>query len=271
MRPASVSELPPDVEVVYAVGDVHGCIKQLHALEALIATDAARAPAVPFAVVYLGDLIDRGPHSSEVIQSLMEAAASKVHRYCVCGNHERAFLDFVDHPELGARWLGIGGAETLRSYGITIPFSRLSKRQLKTLAMEAKASIPQEHIDFLRRLPTALTWKDYLFVHAGVRPGISLENQHPKDLLEIREPFLSSSGPFSRIVVHGHSPSRDPLRLTTRISLDTGCYATGRLSAARLEADTVEFLSVGNAYVRPKGAVILQGPHYEGAAASSEG
>lgn len=231
--------------VIYAVGDVHGCFTQMRQLEDRIMDHAQRKGDRLTQIVYLGDLIDRGPQSSRVLDYILTKAPG-IERHCIAGNHERAMLRFLDSPNTFSDWLAIGGSETLRSYGVGIPRRATSRAALHEIACEARASIPDNHIQFLRALPLALLWGRYVFVHAGVRPGVPLERQNPTDLLGIREPFFETTEQLSSIVVHGHTAVGYPEQVSNRISLDTGCYATGRLSAARLFGDSVTFVTVSS-------------------------
>lgn len=225
--------------VIYAIGDVHGCLAQLHALEAMITTDAASVSGEKW-IVMLGDYVDRGPRSAEVIEHLAGPAPSGFKRFCLAGNHELMMLGYLANPRSDASFLANGGIETLRSYGIDVTASDTVK---PTLWQQILAThVPQEHIDFMKVLPATLRVGKTLFVHAGIRPGIAVEDQSEDDLFWIREPFLSAEQAELR-VVHGHTPAEDPFIGNGRIGIDTGAFATGRLTATRLTADTCRFLT----------------------------
>jgi serine/threonine protein phosphatase 1 len=228
--------------IVYAVADVHGCFDLLLRLEAMIRADGEIAPDREKIVVMLGDLIDRGPQSAEVLDHVTKAMPPGFRRLVLAGNHETAMLSFLDGADDAGEWLAIGGRETLASYNVPVPRGMLSRRQRQMLAKSAAASVPPEHVDFLRGLPAAISWNGYLFVHAGIRPGVLLENQSDRDLLEIREAFTASKADHGSIVVHGHSPVAAAEILANRIAVDTAAYATGRLAAARLDGLDVNFL-----------------------------
>lgn len=229
--------LPPGLRV-YAVGDVHGCDDQLAALHAAIRRDAAgRPPAERTVLVHLGDYVDRGPDSAAVVERLLRGPPPLPGAEVInlVGNHEVMMLDAFDPrsaPGAIGFWLDNGGAATLASYGAEV---------------EDAASwelVPQEHLAFLRRC--ALSWRagGYLFVHAGVRPGVPLDRQDPFDLVWIREPFLSFQGELDAVVVHGHTPSAMPEVLPHRIGIDTGAVFGGALTCLVLEGRRMAFLSV---------------------------
>lgn len=230
--PAPAS-LPPGLRL-YAVGDPHGCVDRLDALHAMIAEDAALAAEPERAIVYLGDYVDRGRDSRGVIERVLAPpiAATTVH---LCGNHEAMMLDALDHPADEAAvvlWLRNGGASTLASYGVTgddAPPAWIGR-------------IPADHLAFLRGLARRHRAGGYLFVHAGVRPGVPLDAQDEEDLIWIREPFLSSDADHGAVVVHGHTPERAPVVRRNRIGIDTGAVYGGRLTALVLWADRMRLL-----------------------------
>lgn len=228
--------------VVYAVGDVHGCLDELRALDSNIAEDAAAIEGEKW-IVMLGDYIDRGSNSAGVIDRLNAAPPAGFRRICLAGNHETMMLRFLDAPDPNDDWLKFGGQETLYSYGISLPAgNRLKRKQLKALL---DSHIPREHIAFLRELPLTLSLPGTVFVHAGLRPGIdSVERQHEGDLLWIRDEFFDAPPTRDRLVVHGHTPAPEPVSLPGRICVDTGAFATGTLTAARLQqGEPVVFLT----------------------------
>ena len=225
----SLTEAPA---AIYAVGDVHGRLDLLVALEAKILKDAARFEGEKL-LVMLGDYVDRGPNAAQVIDHILSKLPVGLTRYCLAGNHEIAMLAFLDHPERHSEWLAFGGEETLRSYGIEAPPMKLSSKQVRGLL---DSHIPPEHIDFLRGLPILLETPGEIFVHAGLTEGVPLAQQTDDDLIWTRDDFLSTYAEFGKTVIHGHTPRTEALVSVTRISIDTGAYATGKLTAVKLAA-----------------------------------
>ncbi len=235
--------------VVYAIGDVHGCYDQLRSLVGRIEDDA-RDIAGRKLIVMLGDYIDRGPKSASVLDWLCAAPPAGFERVTLAGNHETMLLDFLADPRPDSRWLQFGGLDTLISYGIS-PDSFNRARPRERAAM-FDASIPTEHLDLVRDLPSMLTLPNAVFVHAGIRPDIPLEAQHDDDLFWIREPFLSAEMPDGMLVVHGHTPGVEPVVAGRRICVDTGAFATGILTAVRLDDAGIRFLDT-QSHSRPAG------------------
>ncbi len=234
----------PEGWVLYAIGDIHGRLDLFEALLDRIDADLARLPSGgKAALILLGDYVDRGPQSREVIElalSLEGAGGCVV--YTLMGNHEEAMLDFLRDPTDGPVWGEFGGVASLASYGIGAPSPR-SDRVAWSRAREALvAAMPPEHLTFLKGLKTSVTYGDYLFVHAGVRPGVAIEDQDPHDLMWIREAFLKGNWRGPQVVVHGHTPQAAPQLEPWRIGIDTGAYATGVLTAVRLQGADREIL-----------------------------
>lgn len=228
---------------LYAVGDVHGRADLLETLIARIAENRADE-AEPTPLVFLGDYVDRGLQSRETLDRLiaLEADGRFAPRF-LKGNHEAAMMDFLARPEGGATWLAFGGNETLYSYGVKAPSVGASADVLQRTAEALRARVPEAHIAFLNKLELYVRWGDYLFVHAGLRPGRSLEEQDEQDMLTIRDTFLRSGKKWPFIVVHGHTPA-DAVHIDgRRIGVDTGAYVTGKLSAVRLQGGAVQVLS----------------------------
>lgn len=227
--------LPPG-QRVYAVGDVHGCLERLDALHSLIAEDLADRPTAKPVLVHLGDYVDRGPDSAGVVAKL--AAGSPlpdVPSVNLMGNHEQMMLAAVATGETDATelWLANGGADSLLSWDV--PRSAQPK--------EWPSYLPKAHLIFLRDLVVSYETGGYLFVHAGIRPGIPVERQSRHDLLWIREPFLSFKDSFGPVVVHGHTPRQEPTIRSNRIGIDTGAVMGGVLTCAVLEADRLGFIT----------------------------
>lgn len=236
---------------IYAIGDVHGCLEQLLALESLIISDSHRFPDRQNIIVLLGDLIDRGPHSAQVIEHLLTAPPPGFTRYTLAGNHEEAMLSFLDRPVSNPLWLAVGGRETLVSYGAPPGPRAPGRGERKRIATLAKIMIPEEHLRFLQELPVALTAGRYLFVHGGLRANLPLEQQSDKDLQETRYVEGEPAEGVALTVVHGHTPGLVPASHGNRLALDIAPYATGRIAAARLCGPEVEFIISGS---KPKGS-----------------
>jgi len=232
---------------LYAIGDVHGRLDLLRDMHARIARDLARRPARRFRIIHLGDLVDRGPDSAGVIERVREFCADG-DAVALAGNHDRYFLDFLDGRANGAPWLDYGGEETALSYGV-------EPRQTTTALRAAlRAAVPLAHRAFLEAMPLTERHGDYLFVHAGVRPGRRLERQKPADLVMIRQPFLDHDGDLGAVVVHGHTAGPAPVVRRNRIGLDTRAYESGVLSCLALEgAERLLLTPDGPAALPPPG------------------
>jgi serine/threonine protein phosphatase 1 len=227
----------PDLRL-YAIGDIHGRADLLRRLHDMIRDDAAGAPEARRRVVYLGDYIDRGPQTREVLDLLVDEPLAGFERVYLKGNHEDALLRFLEDVSIGPAWLGFGGAATLLSYGVTPPGEDIGEPTREAFA----AAFPDRHRAFLQQLATTHAEGDFFFAHAGVRPGVPLAHQSEDDLLWIREPFLYSTADFGKIVVHGHSISFSPELRHNRIGIDTGAFATGRLTCLVLSGATLSLL-----------------------------
>ncbi len=242
-RTPSRTEQVPDGMRVYGIGDIHGRLDLLDALLVRITEDdRARGSGVETRYIFLGDLIDRGPDSCAVVERLLHFSRSGANVRFLMGNHEQVFLRALAGDRSALRFLvRIGGRETLLSYGIgEEDYRALDFDALAQLAIE---KVPAAHLDFLGSFEDWIELGDYLFVHAGIRPGVALEEQAQSDLCWIREEFLSHRESFGRIVVHGHSITEDIDVRTNRIGIDTGAFASGRLTAIGLEGGERWFLS----------------------------
>lgn len=237
-------QIAPDTRgrTIYAVGDIHGRLDLLELLLDLITKDVKRRPKGDKPVlVFLGDYIDRGRDSRAVIERIVELKTKGPFDVIpLMGNHERALLNFLRDPVPSRGWLDYGGQETLESYGVPVIASTAPDDELIDCAAKLESQIGPR-LEFLRSLKLWHLIGSYLFVHAGVRPGVDLDQQVEKDLLWIRAPFLNPDNhglPYT--VVHGHTPEPTVRVRPDRISLDTGAYASGVLSAARIEGAEVE-------------------------------
>jgi serine/threonine protein phosphatase 1 len=229
------SSLPPG-QRVYAIGDVHGCLDRLQAIHQLITSDLTERPAEHPILIHLGDYVDRGPDSAGVVARLADdALLPGAHTVNLMGNHEHMMLAALasGDAESTELWLANGGADSLLSWGV--PHSAQPR--------EWPAYLPIPHLLFLRDLAVSHEVGGYLFVHAGIRPGIPLERQSRHDLMWIREPFLSSRQTFGPVVVHGHTPRQEPVVRPNRIGIDTGAVMGGVLTCAVLEEDRLGFIT----------------------------
>jgi serine/threonine protein phosphatase 1 len=223
--------------LVYAVGDVHGRLDALDPLIQAIARDAlALRPKERPLLIFLGDYVDRGPASAEVVDRILKLKRLPAFEVrTLKGNHEEALLQFLEEPEFGPTWTEHGAAATLTSYGVEPPVGRDDAPAWEAARQALVAAIPAAHLKFYNGLELMITVGDYVFVHAGLRPGVALERQTERDLLWIRTDFTQARGPFEKIVVHGHTPTEDPQIMPHRMGIDTGVYATGVLTAVRLD------------------------------------
>ncbi|WP_342635014.1 metallophosphoesterase [Rhodoplanes roseus] len=228
--------MPPGYRV-YAVGDVHGRDDLLRDVFIRIDSDLKGHPSRRPIEVYLGDYIDRGPGSCAVIDLLTWRAQ---HREVVVlkGNHETFVPAFLENPAILRDWSRWGGLETLMSYGLRPSFNP-GEAELMQLSDALRDALPDSHQAFFDRLVPNFELGDFYFAHAGVRPGRLLSDQVESDLLWIREEFLTFEGAFEKVIIHGHTPVIEPEFRPNRINIDTGAYATGRLTCLMIENDTV--------------------------------
>jgi len=240
-RAVAPSASLPDGLRVYAIGDIHGRLDLLDDLLATIDADDGARPAARTVLIFLGDLIDRGPASAAVLERLATLSATRPDMRFILGNHEEVFLQAIDgDPQAVRAFCRIGGRETILSYGV----SPEEYEQLDYAEVSARidALVPPEHIAFVRGFEDMVVFGDYAFVHAGIRPDVPLDAQRPGDLRWIREPFLGFAGRHERIIVHGHTIRPEVEIRAGRIGIDTGAYASGRLTALGLDGSERWFL-----------------------------
>jgi serine/threonine protein phosphatase 1 len=218
---------------VYAVGDVHGCLDELVALEKLIVEDGRQLDGEKL-IVMLGDYVDRGPASAQVIDHLLQPPPVGFTRICLTGNHEMAMLDYVDGRLSLAEWSSLGAVATMRSYGIDLDHLRRIDPSSRTLNETVRGSIPSRHVEFLRELPVLVDAGSVIFVHAGLKPHRALHEQNDFDLVTIRDEFYKAAEHLSHYVVHGHTIVAQPQHGARRVNIDTGACFTGVLTALRL-------------------------------------
>jgi serine/threonine protein phosphatase 1 len=225
----------PAGQRIYAIGDIHGCIDRLVAMHEAIAEDMADRPCDDTTLIHLGDYIDRGTDSAQVVDWLVSGPPVPADRVInLMGNHEEMMLHAIGghDTEIASHWLNNGGTDSLLSWNIgrSVP------------PADWAGLIPAHHQEFLRNLAITHLVRPFLFVHAGIQPGVPLDRQARHDLLWIREPFLSSKADHGAVVVHGHTPRREPIVQHNRIAIDTGAVLGGSLTCVVLEADQLRFI-----------------------------
>ncbi|MGE5476627.1 MAG: metallophosphoesterase family protein [Bacteroidales bacterium] len=244
--PQPLAARVPDGTRVYAIGDIHGRLDLLDLLLARMAEDCIRQRPQRLAVVFLGDYVDRGPASRQVIERLMRGAPADgplagAEWVCLKGNHEDYMVRFADDISVGTAWCRYGGIDTLRSYAGELPEG--GNADMGALQLLLGRVVPPAHLRFLSRLPLLHREGDYVFAHAGIRPGVALEDQDPADLMWIRDEFLYDARPPEFVVVHGHTPTPTPEIRPHRIGIDTRAYCSGQLTALVLEGTERRFLA----------------------------
>jgi len=222
---------------VYAIGDIHGCARQLADLHEIIAEDLARRPIASALLLHIGDYVDRGADTAGVLERLVTGSPiSETETINILGNHDDTMWHALSGDRAAATdWLFAGGRSALESYGID-PDSRRETWP---------ESVPASHLEFLESLPLRHQEGGYLFVHAGIRPGVPLEQQSREDMLRIRQPFLYTERDLGAVVVHGHTPVKEPQVRHNRIDIDTGAVFGGLMTCVVLEGATIGFLTAG--------------------------
>ena len=243
MPPPGSTPSVPNGTRVYAIGDIHGEPGPLSELMAAVRRDASHTEAERRVLVFLGDYVDRGLQSREVIEFLLGDPAPGFETVFLKGNHEAWVLAFLDDAGVGRQWLGAGGQGTLLSYGVGLPPGPRNAACLESLRESFARAFPDAHRAFLNGLGTLHVEGDYAFAHAGVRPGTALEEQREEDLLWGPDGFMDDRNDYGKIVVHGHAFAPEPVVARNRIGIDTGAYATGRLTCLVLEGASRRFLS----------------------------
>ena len=234
----SRSDVPrgPKGQRAYVVGDVHGRLDLLDRLLDQIEGEVERRPPDKALLVFLGDLIDRGPSSAQVVERLRTYRHAALRPIFLLGNHEEVLLRLVGgDTDLLAGWLRFGGAQCLESYGADA--QAIASASAEAALAAIRKAIPANHVEFLRTFADTCRFGDYLFVHAGIRPGIALDQQRQSDLRWIREPFLLDDRDHGFVVVHGHTISNGTDERPNRIGVDTGAYRTGTLTALAIDGE----------------------------------
>nr|WP_299598635.1 metallophosphoesterase family protein [Sphingomonas bacterium] len=237
--------LPPG-QRVYAIGDVHGRLDLLETLLGRIHEDDATRGAAETHILLLGDMIDRGPDSAGVVRRVMAGDPRFASLGAVKGNHEASLLSVLEGDTRWLEsWLGYGGRAALHSWGVARAV--LDDGEADEIVAAAVQAVPHAEQMWLADLPTSCRHGDYVFVHAGIRPGVPITAQSDADLLWIRHEFLSDKRDHGACIVHGHTISRDPELRPNRIGIDTGAYMSGTLTAVGLEGGEQWFLATGPA------------------------
>jgi serine/threonine protein phosphatase 1 len=228
---------------IYAVGDIHGSLVPLRLLRDAIREHAKAHPIERQCLIYLGDYIDRGYDSRAVLDILINDPLPGFEHVFLKGNHEEGMLRFLADGSNALFWVAYGGIATMFSYGVKPPDPATDEGEVIRAREELGKQLPPEHRDFLAGLERYRIEGDYLFVHAGIRPGVPMEEQREEDLLWIRDEFLNSNQDFGKLVVHGHSISREPEVRSNRIGIDTGAFASGTLTCLVLEGTKQELIT----------------------------
>ncbi|MEJ2409957.1 MAG: metallophosphoesterase [Novosphingobium sp.] len=237
--PATRPWTVPRGERVYAIGDIHGRSDLFEDLIRIIEDDdAARGPAST-RIILLGDLVDRGPDSAGVVARAQAWARTRPIEF-IQGNHEEMLLAGRTKTEALRSFLRFGGRETILSYGVSP--EAISAADFEELQALMNAAIPQDDVDFLKTFQKMIRVGDYLFVHAGINPKTSIDEQNGRDCRWIREPFLSHKGDYGACVIHGHTITEEPVVCANRVGIDTGAFIHGTLTAIGLEGTNSWFL-----------------------------
>jgi serine/threonine protein phosphatase 1 len=243
---------PEDMRL-YAIGDVHGRLDLLAAMHRSIQAELEQEPSSDWRIIHLGDYVDRGPDSKGVIDFLIEAQKSDPRHLMLAGNHDIGFLDFLGAPDPDGLFIRYGGIQTAQSYGVTLAGGSTWFGNAEAGLSQGHAAlveaVPQSHVDLLRSLPFSVTFGDFFFCHAGIRPGIPLQQQSPQDLIWIRDVFHDHAGLYPKIVVHGHTPVPAAEVMANRVNVDTLAWQSGKLTALAVDGADKRILTVtGRAY-----------------------
>ena len=230
---------PPGMRL-YAIGDVHGRLDLLSALHGKIGAEIARDRPADWRIIHVGDYIDRGPCSRGVLDFLIGKSSADERNIALAGNHDLGLLWFLAKPRANTLFTRHGGFQTALSYGVTADFS--SNEAARDTACRLDAAIPESHTRFLTGLARSVSFGDFFFCHAGIRPGLALDRQDPEDLIWIRDDFLGWAGLHPKVIVHGHTPVAAPDLRPNHVNIDTGAYSSGILSALVIEGRLTRIL-----------------------------
>lgn len=227
---------------LYAIGDVHGRLDLLSALHERIGEEIAQEKPADWRIVHLGDYCDRGPDTRGTLDFLVRRMGEDGRIVSLAGNHDVGFLDFLNNADRDSLFARFGGVQTAQSYGVRLDAS--TQATIRHGQIELAQALPPSHLDFLGTLKRSVSFGDYFFCHAGIRPGVPLDRQDPDDLVWIRRDFLDYPGLHPKIIVHGHTITQAAELMPNRVNVDTGAYHTGELTAFVVEGATRRLLSV---------------------------
>ncbi len=231
----------PDGMRVYAIGDVHGQLGLLEKLHRKIEAEIAHASGQRCIIVHVGDYVDRGPNSAGVLDFLRDATARNPDIIALAGNHDLRLLDLVRGDQCDMAFPRYGGIETAHSYGVSDDLG--DPQSFDQAVIKLRKAVPQTHVTFLESLPLSVEFGDFFFCHAGIRPGVPLDDQDEHDLVWIRHDFLEWQGLHPKVIVHGHTPNNGPEVLANRVNIDTMAYQRGELTALVIEGRQKRFIT----------------------------
>lgn len=238
----------PDGMRLYAIGDVHGRHDLLTAMHRRIESELEyRAPSSDWRIIHLGDYVDRGPDSRSVIDFLIEAKKRDPRNIMLAGNHDIGMLEFLADGEPDGLFMNYGGVQTAQSYGVDLTRDAHWHGRTEAVRRGHAAlvkAVPRSHVDFLQSLTFSVTFGDFFFCHAGIRPGVPLDRQNQQDLIWIRDAFHDHSGLFSKVIVHGHTPVPEAEVRANRVNVDTLAWKSGTLSALAVNGEDKQIVSV---------------------------
>lgn len=234
----------PEAIRLYVIGDVHGRRDLLAEMHARIRAELIRDRPADWRIIHLGDYVDRGPDSKGVLDLLIAAGEADRRVLMLAGNHDIGFLEFLAHPTPKGLFALFGGPETARSYGVALDLA--DPWRFREGSEELVRTVPPAHVALLRTLDFSCTFGDFFFCHAGIRPGVPLDEQERMDLIWIRDAFLDWPHLHPKVIVHGHTPTPEPEVMPNRVNVDTGAFKTGRLTALVIDGLEKRLLSVGD-------------------------
>ncbi|MEZ2331186.1 metallophosphoesterase [Mesorhizobium sp. RCC_202] len=238
----------PDGMRLYAIGDVHGRHDLLTAMHRRIESELEyRAPSSDWRIIHLGDYVDRGPDSRSVIDFLIEAKKRDPRNIMLAGNHDLGMLEFLANGEPDGLFMNYGGIQTAQSYGVDLTRDTHWHGKAEVVRRGHAAlvkAVPRSHVDFLQSLTFSVTFGDFFFCHAGIRPGVPLDGQNQQDLIWIRDAFHDHSGLFAKVIVHGHTPVPEAEVRANRVNVDTLAWKSGMLSALAVDGDDKQIVTV---------------------------